>query len=108
MDLQAPLFKGATRTPCVFGVPIKAFVANIGLFSLLGLWVWVPLLLLCVPLHFYLKSVADKDDQIFQQILDRLPLANGANKNYQEGIVSFSPKQKADCVCVLNDLQKKE
>ena len=41
MDLQAPLFKGATRTPCVFGVPIKAFVANIGLFSLLGLWVWV-------------------------------------------------------------------
>ncbi len=106
MDLQAPLFKGAAKTPCVFGVPIKAFVANIGIFSLLGLWVWLPLLLLCLPMHFFLKSAADKDDQIFQKFFDRLPLSNGANRNFREGILSFAPKQKADCVCVLNDLKE--
>ena len=43
---------------------------------------------------FFLKSAADKDDQIFQQFFDRLPLSNGANRNFREGILSFAPKQK--------------
>ncbi|MFR1026567.1 MAG: VirB3 family type IV secretion system protein [Parasutterella sp.] len=62
---SSPLFKGATRPACVGGVPLKVFVLNIGVIALLAIWMWTPLILIAPITHFYLKSVADKDEQIF-------------------------------------------
>ena len=69
METSSPLFKGATRPACIGGVPLKVFVLNIGVIALLAVWVWIPLILIAPITHFYLKSVADQDEQIFSQLL---------------------------------------
>ena len=46
METSSPLFKGATRPACIGGVPLQVFVLNIGVVSLLAIWIWIPLILI--------------------------------------------------------------
>ena len=66
---QVPVFKGATRPACVWGIPIKPFVAACGVFMLLAFWVAVPLALGLVPALAVMHVIADRDDQAFLQLL---------------------------------------
>ena len=95
METSSPLFKGATRPACVEGV-LKVFVLNIGVIALLAIWIWIPLILIAPITHFYLKSVADKDEQIFSQLLSyiRINLIQTKNRKFWGNVTSLSPKQE--------------
>lgn len=96
METSSPLFKGATRPACIGGVPLKVFVLNIGVISLLAVWTWIPLILIAPISHFYLKTVADKDEQIFSQLLSyiRINLVQSKNRRFWGNVTSLSPKQE--------------
>ena len=96
METSSPLFKGATRPACIGGVPLKVFVLNIGVIALLAVWVWIPLILIAPITHFYLKSVADQDEQIFSQLLSyiRINLIQTKNRQLWGNVTSLSPKQE--------------
>ena len=98
----SPLFKGATRPASVAGVPIKPFVINIGFFTILGLYVWVPLLVLCPLSHWYLKKLAEKDDQIFSQLFSyfQLNIMGNRNRRHWKNVTSYSPKQSKALVVI--------
>lgn len=68
MTISSPLFKGATRPPCVFGVPIRPFVAASGGAFLLGLWTWPPAALSAVPIILLMRAVTKEDDQKFRAL----------------------------------------
>ena len=96
METSSPLFKGATRPACIGCVPLKVFVLNIGVIALLAVWVWIPLILIAPITHFYLKSVADQDEQIFSQLLSyiRINLIQTKNRQFWGNVTSLSPKQE--------------
>lgn len=94
METSSPLFKGATRPACVGGVPLKVFVLNIGVIALLA--IWIPLMLIAPFTHLYLKMLADKDEQIFSQLLSyiRINLIQTKNRKFWGNVTSLSPKQE--------------
>ena len=96
METSSPLFKGATRPACIGGVPLQVFVLNIGVISLLATWIWIPLILITPITHFYLKTVADKDEQVFSQLISytRITLVRSFNRRYWGNVTSLSPKQE--------------
>ncbi len=96
METSSPLFKGATRPACIGGVPLQVFVLNIGVISLLAIWIWIPLILITPITHFYLKTVADQDEQIFSQLISyaRINLVRSFNRRYWGNVTSLSPKQE--------------
>ena len=96
METSSPLFKGATRPACVGGVPLKVFVLNIGVIALLAIWIWIPLMLIARFTHLYLKMLADKDEQIFSQLLSyiRINLIQTKNRKFWGNVTSLSPKQE--------------
>lgn len=90
---SAPVFKGATRPACVFGVPIKPFVLVCGICLLAGFWLWLPLLLLA-PIFVYLMSLLTKeDDQMFGQLAIhwKVNLIGNFNKRFWHGVTSLGP-----------------
>ena len=113
METSSPLFKGATRPACIGGVPLKVFVLNIGVFSLLAIWIWIPLILIAPITHFYLKSVADKDEQIFSQLVSYISLnivgvqkgifsiLGSSNRKFWGNVTSLSPKQEKKELFIL-------
>ena len=96
METSSPLFKGATRPACLGGVPLQVFVLHIGVISLLAIWIWIPLILITPITHFYLKTVADKDEQVFSQLISytRITLVRSFNRRYWGNVTSLSPKQE--------------
>jgi len=74
-----PIFKGATRPPMVFGVPLKAFVPLSCAFAILAAWcsrMWSPyaaliLVLIYGPLLLELRRLTHKDDQRLRQVVLR-------------------------------------
>lgn len=99
----SPLFKGATRPACIGGVPIKPFVANIGVCMLLGLYIWIPLILICPLIHFVMSRLAAKDDQIFSQMFSYFLLNIKGNRNrfFWDKVTSYSPRQSSSALVVL-------
>ena len=89
METSSPLFKGATRPACIGGVPLQVFVLNIGVISPIT--------------HFYLKTVADKDEQIFSQLISyaRINLVRSFNRRYWGNVTSLSPKQEKKELFIL-------
>ena len=57
---NAPIFKGATRPPCVLGIPITPFVFVAGGILIASLVIWIPLVLSLIPseylIHAYMQS----------------------------------------------------
>ena len=90
MALTAPLFKGATRPACVFGVPIRPFVAVAGGSFLIALWTWPPLALLAVPAILVMRAITKEDDQKFRAIAIRLKL-----RGLSGGVTGFIPAREA-------------
>lgn len=82
-----PIFKGATRPACIFGVPLKPFVVVSGAVLLLSFYVWMPLALLLVPLIWAMQSVTKSDDQKFRQLWLslRFRCVAGANHRFWRG-----------------------
>lgn len=93
MEQTAPLFKGATRPACVWGIPIKPFCGCFGVFILLAFWFWVPLLLGAVPCLIVMHNIAKEDDQRFRQLflLFRVNFISTGNKEYWGSVASFAP-----------------
>lgn len=91
--LEAPIFKGATRPACVWGIPIQPFVLSMGIFLLLAFYIWLPLLLLAFPTLFILNRIAKDDDQKFRQLFlyYRINVFGSSNKNKWGKIASFAP-----------------
>ena len=103
METSSPLFKGATRPACIGGVPLQVFVLNIGVVSLLASGIGIPLILITPITHFYLKTVADKDEQIFSQLIfyARINLVRSFNRRYWGNVTSLSPKQEKKELFIL-------
>ena len=103
METSSPLFKGATRLACIGGVPLQVFVLNIGVISLLATWIWIPLILITPITHFYLKTVADKDEQVFSQLISytRITLVRSFNRRYWGNVTNLSPKQEKKELFIL-------
>ena len=93
MEDQAPLFKGATRPACIWGVPLKPFLFTTGVILLLGFWVWIPLMLLLVPALVIMHFIAKDDDQRFLQLFlnFRINILGTGNKLFWGGVHSLSP-----------------
>lgn len=93
MEKTAPLFKGATRPACIFGIPMKPFMGCMCVFILLVFWVWMPLILGAVPSLFVMNRIAKEDDQRFRQLFlfTRINLAGSGNKHFWGAVSSFSP-----------------
>ncbi len=66
VPFSAPLFKGATRPPCFFGVPVKPFFCVTGSVFLLALWTSMPAALLSVPAVLVMREITRDDDQKFR------------------------------------------
>lgn len=92
MDFRAPLFKGATRPACIWGIPIKPFLGCVGVFLLLAFWFWVPLMLLCAPVLFVLRKIAQEDDQRFRQLFlfFKVNVLGARNKQHWRGVSSLA------------------
>ena len=103
METSSPLFKGATRPACIGGVPLQVFVLNIGVISLLATWIWIPMLWITPITHFYLKTVAVKDEQVFSQLISytRITLVRSFNRRYWGNVTSLSPKQEKKELFIL-------
>ncbi len=88
----APIFKGATRPACVFGVPIKPFVVVCGSFLLAGIWLWIPLMLGAPVMIFLMGRLAKEDDQIFDQIAInwRINHLKNSNRTLWQGVTSLA------------------
>lgn len=98
MVQKTPLFKGATRPACVWGIPIKPFLGCMGFFLLLAFWVYIPLLLLSLPCLFIMRQITMNDDQRFRQLFlhFRTNVLGGKNKLYWKGLSSFAPCEYQD------------
>ena len=62
-----PLFKGCTRPPILFGVPMVPLLSMAIAFLLAGLWFWMPIALCIVPMYFVMKVISKADEFRFRQ-----------------------------------------
>lgn len=93
MEKIAPLFKGATRPACIWGVPMKPFMGCVGLFILAAFWISMPLIFGIIPCLYIMHQIAKEDDQRFRQLYLYLfvNFFGTGNKRYWQSVQSFSP-----------------
>jgi len=86
-----PIYKGATRPPTIFGVPLIAFLVVAGIGFLAGMYLlvyasgaWAGLIAgLVLPLFLWMRLVTKKDDQRLRQVMLAAKLAVGcANRHF--------------------------
>ncbi len=79
-----PLFKGLTRPPMIFGVPITPFIVAMGGIFLLAFYSQnIFLLILAIPAFFIMKAMTKKDDFIFRLMFLKIRFfSNPASKNH--------------------------
>ncbi|WP_406031123.1 VirB3 family type IV secretion system protein [Succinivibrio sp.] len=65
---NSPIFKGATRPPCVLGIPITPLVFVAGGILIGSLVIWIPLVFSLVPILWMMHKIAKDDDQRFLQL----------------------------------------
>ena len=63
----AQIFKGATRPPCIFGIPMKPLVLVVGL-SMMIIQFFSWFIFVTIPLLIAMRQVAKYDDQRFDQL----------------------------------------
>lgn len=93
----APLFKGATRPACIWGIPIKPFITVCGAGLLLSFWIAMPILFLVPVALFVMHQIAEKDDQAFRQMwIDWLTRKVGQkNRALWGAVASYAPADYA-------------
>ncbi|TLD80756.1 VirB4 family type IV secretion/conjugal transfer ATPase [Helicobacter sp. MIT 11-5569] len=79
-----PLFKGLTRPPMIFGVPMTPlFVVMCGIFLLAFYSQNIFLLAFAIPTFFIMKAMTKRDDFIFRLMFLKMRFfSNPASKNY--------------------------
>lgn len=92
MVTQTPLFKGATRPACIWGIPIMPFCGCVGAFVLLAFWFWLPLLAVCPAALVVMHQIARDDDQRFRQLFLRFRVWIGCgNRALWGSVASLAP-----------------
>lgn len=104
---NAPIFKGATRPPCVLGIPITPFVFVAGGILIASLVIWIPLVLSLIPILWVMHKIAKDDDQRFLQLWLSYKLnILGSNRHLFTGYNSLFPviykKTLRDTKCKKN------
>lgn len=88
---NAPIFKGATRPPCVLGIPITPFVFVAGGILIASLVIWIPLVLSLIPILWVMHKIAKDDDQRFLQLWLSYKLnILGSNRHFLLDITLYS------------------
>ncbi|EAL4525074.1 type IV secretion system protein VirB4 [Campylobacter jejuni] len=79
-----PLFKGLTRPPMIFGVPMTPFVIAMGSIILVAFYSQnIFLVGFSIPVFFIMKAMTKKDDFIFRLMFLKMRFfSNPASKNY--------------------------
>ena len=87
-----PIFKGATRPPCVWGVPMNAFIGVSGVIVLLAMWIYIPLLLALPIAIFVMRKITEDDDQRFHQLFLYVQThwVGFHNRGYWKNVTSLS------------------
>jgi len=78
-----PIYKGATRPPTIFGVPLAPFLLVAGSHFLLGMYLMVyasaawtgVVAAVALPLLLWMRLITKKDDQRLRQVLLAAKLA---------------------------------
>lgn len=98
--MEDPLFKGCTRPPMLLGIPMVPFVLLTGLFVLLSMYLFTLvspllalfLLLIYLPICFWMRLVTQRDDQRLLQLILRLRLRLRMRPVQRRwGAVTYSP-----------------
>ena len=77
------LFKGMTRPPMLFGVPIYPFITVMCIFAFVSVWTNPLYMLSCLPVFFVMKFIASHDDFIFNLFFQKIKMfTNASNKKY--------------------------
>ncbi|EPF8463804.1 VirB3 family type IV secretion system protein [Campylobacter coli] len=79
-----PLFKGLTRPPMIFGVPMTPFVIAMGSIILVAFYSQnIFLVGFSIPVFFIMKAMTKRDDFIFRLMFLKMRFfSNPASKNY--------------------------
>ena len=93
------IYKGATRPPTIFGVPLLAFLAVAGCAFLLGMYLlvyassaWTGVVAaLALPLLLWMRLVTKKDDQRLRQLMLTAKLALGCPNRHFWKCRSYGP-----------------
>ncbi len=95
-----PLFKGATRPPTFFGIPLKPFFFVFMPIVVLAFLVKMWLCICAIPAYFIMREIVKKDDKYFTELGARFMLIKnskkGVAKNAYAGLRSYSPLAIAD------------
>lgn len=91
--IRTPIFKGLTRPACYLGIPATPFILVCTGVVIVSFWIYLPLVVLLIPILIFMKTLADKDSQIFHLMwLDWNINRRGIkNKEYWNNVVSLSP-----------------
>lgn len=81
-----PLFKGLTRPPMIFGVPMTPFVIAMGCIILIAFYSQnIFLVGFSIPVFFIMKAMTKRDDFIFRLMFLKMRFfSNPASKNYHK------------------------
>lgn len=67
-DEAIPLFKGCTRVPTIWGVPVTPVIIAVIVVSLLSMWISMWCLVLILPVYFVMRVATLADDKAFRII----------------------------------------
>ncbi len=89
----APIFRGATRPACIWGVPTLPFCFTAAGFMVAAMWIWTPILLLLPVALWGMHEVTLADDQAFRQlgIWLRTRVKGSGNRTFWKRFSSFAP-----------------
>jgi type IV secretion system protein VirB3 len=96
------VFKGATRPPMKFGIPlmplmgvlIPGTIATAWAFYLVGMWLGFPLVAAQVIVLIYMRETTKKDDQRLSQWLKRVQNFAYMNNKQWGGKMTASPTKR--------------
>lgn len=91
--IRTPIYKGLTRPACYFGIPVTPFVLVSTGAVILSFWIYLPLVVVLIPILLFMRAMADKDSQIFHLLwldwnINRLGMKN---KLHWHNVTSLSP-----------------
>lgn len=87
-----PIFKGLTRPPMIFGVPISPLFGTLGVIILLSFYTQnIFMVALCIPAYFVMKAMTKKDDFIFRLYFLKLRFFTNPLSKRFHGVKTYSP-----------------
>ena len=107
--IRTPIYKGLTRPACYFGIPAVPFVMVSTGVVIVSFWIYLPLVVVLIPILLIMRAMADKDSQIFHLLwldwnINRLRMKN---KPHWNNVASLSPSsfKKREVLISRRDLK---